>query len=61
MAIRKIFVAFFEARILPEANSASVTPTTTSVAMTAWVTMPPPNRISYHAEMPPTKMPCTPA
>ena len=33
-------MARFDARILPLANSASVTPKTASVPITAWATMP---------------------
>ena len=56
----KIFVALFEARTLPLANRASVTPTTTSVPSTACETMPG-KLTSKKLEMPPTKTPSTAA
>src|SRR3546814_20927645 len=52
----KIFVARAEARILPLANRASVTPTTDTVARVAWKTMPG-KMNSKKAEMPPTNRP----
>ena len=60
MATRKIFVAFFDARILPLAKRARVTPTTVSVARTAWTTMPG-SICSKMYEIPPTKTPCAAA
>ena len=53
-------MAFFDARTLPVANSASVTPTTASVPMTACATMPD-HWDSNISEMPPRKTPCAAA
>ena len=49
-------MAFFDARILPLANSASVTPTTASVPITACATMPG-HCVSKSTEMPPRNTP----